>query len=305
MPLKIPTCLTESDWKGFQSKNKAVKADLAGPLRNLKAANTKDDFDEMIESLEAVAERAEEEKQKFKADKTVSAHLADIIRSGNGLIGQVMTASEKAAEGDGEGAIGPILGRLLPRVKRLDAERAWNFVAALGTPICGLMVSKKAIGPNHVKLAKAARKGKGGVIKGRCYGQGPKLVFDLGEVKPPGGLARILRKSINEHTKATKNKLNVGVILRGGGENLDDEADGAELADGVVLPDQAEFLRLVDEYTPLREQLKGMPNRDATEIDEGRRLADQWADQGDFENAAQTMDSLVGAVRQLLIPDAP
>src|SRR6185437_15449114 len=101
---------------------------------------------------------------------------------------------------------------------KLDADRAKPFVLALGSKAHGLVIAKgNAVGGEHKKRARAMRTGNGRVFLGRCYGEKGKYVFEFG-VKPPGGLAKALKKAAGAHTDLPPIRL----LVRGpGAEDVD------------------------------------------------------------------------------------
>jgi hypothetical protein len=110
--------------------------------------------------------------------------------------------------GDDEGA--KLTERLL-KVKKLEAERAKPFVLALGGKSHGLVIAMTpALSGDHKKRARNMREGNGRVFLGVVFGEKGKYVLQL-KVKPPGGLAKALKKTTLKHTKLPP----IRVIVRG------------------------------------------------------------------------------------------
>lgn len=95
--------------------------------------------------------------------------------------------------------------------------------------------SMKRVPPTLKKACKKATSPPGGTpgkkfITGIVYG-GPKYTFCL-ESKPPGGLTKMIKRATLWQLKGLM-KI-TGVILRGGGEELDDENDEAEFDETLI-----------------------------------------------------------------------
>src|SRR6516165_9616764 len=86
-------------------------------------------------------------------------------------------------------------------------------------------------------LSEAKKKTGGKFIRGDCFFDNNTYVFKL-KIKPPGGLARKIKKAILDQSAG---KLKVKVVVRGpDGTEISDEGDTDNLATDIPLEDVAE-----------------------------------------------------------------
>jgi hypothetical protein len=172
--------------------------------------------------LEKVIDRAKAAKKKNPKNKELVGFIDDVI----GDAQKELTRASKESEGEeDEGEAGDRLRAQLVRVKKLDPDQGRPFVLALGQ-IGGLVIARRPpITRDHRTTAKEMRKGKGKLLVGRCFGESGKYIFEF-EDKPPGGLTKVIKKAVKTHTN-----MEIRIKVRGGGTELDDETDTAELTD--------------------------------------------------------------------------
>src|SRR5262249_21822917 len=158
------------------------------------------DHDGRVEALDELIDRAKAVRKSNGKLKPVADHLADLIKLAEKERAQAVQAAEAAEDEDEDGALDKVLAARLKRAQRMKADAARRCVIALGQ-VSGLMVAKtNAVSREERAQARGLRTGKGKLLHCACFGEKGKLVF-LFEDRPPGGLARNLRKSILAHTK--------------------------------------------------------------------------------------------------------
>jgi hypothetical protein len=231
--------LSLAEWKKILKAHPdaADAAPLTKALEVYDKAEGKDDPKLLLDAIEKVLSSAQAAKKKNAKNKEVVKFL-DLLTADADKEKAKAARSEKQqqeTEGDEEEESGgAALKAQLVRVKKLDAEKASPFVLALGQ-VCGLAIARRPpISKDHREAARALRTGKGKLLTGRCYGEGAKYVFEF-EDRPPGGLTKLIKKAARIHTG-----MEIRLKVRGGGEELDDETDLAELTDfGVETPEGA------------------------------------------------------------------
>jgi hypothetical protein len=187
---------------------------------------------QLVTLLEKVIDRAKAVKKKNPKNKELVGFLDDMIGDAQK---ELTRASKESEEGeDEEGEAGDQLRAQLVRVKKLDPDQARPFVLALGQ-VGGMVIARRPpITRDHRTTAKEMRKGKGKLLVGRCSGEGGKYIFEF-EEQPPGGLTKVIKKAAKTHAN-----MEIRIKVRGGGTEIDDEADTAELTDfGTDPEDQA------------------------------------------------------------------
>ena len=238
--------LAVADWTAFVKKN---PADGAAPLtKALDAykASLKDDSEEQVDALNDLIKQATVTRRK-NSDKKVLSYIDDVLDDAE----KALKAAEKAAleaekkrkeeeeEEEGEedaadpGDPPPVarakknLKTRLKLVRKLAAEDAKPFFLAMSPGVSGLMVAQKSLSAEHKAQAKLLRKGgKGRVMTGTCFGDGPKLVFVF-PVNVSAGYAKAIKKAVKELSKLT-----VKVRVAGPGDvGFDDDEDAPPLTD--------------------------------------------------------------------------
>lgn len=227
----MPSTLSPADWKKVVKENPEVaEADaLTKALDVFDRAEGRDDPDALVDAIELVISKAESAKKKNKA-KAVVGYLDKLIKEAQAerKAAEAKAREREEAEEDGDeegGHEGALLKGQLKRVMKLKADNAKPFLVALGK-VCGLVIPKgPTLSGEHKKRARAMRVGSGKLLQGRCHGEAGKVVFAF-EVKPPGGLAKGLKKAILIHTE-----LKARVLVRGPEGEFDDENDLDEMTD--------------------------------------------------------------------------
>jgi hypothetical protein len=224
----MPTTISAADWKKLLKAH--PKAEEAAPLtralEEFGRAEGKDDPEQLVEALDAVLSRAQAAKKKNAKVKELVGYLDDLIDDADKEKARAeRDAARRAEEEEDEDTEAAELRTALVRVRKLDADGARPFVLALGA-VGGLVIPKRApITKDHRKRAKEMRTGKGKILIGRCYGEGGKYVFEF-EDKPAGGITKVIKKAVKVHTT-----MEIRLKVRGAGEEIDDEADLAEMTD--------------------------------------------------------------------------
>jgi hypothetical protein len=253
--------LSAGDWKTkAKSAPDAKDTDLLlAPLQEYGKAKT--DADRKT-ALTAILENATKVKSKNSKSKDAKVkELVEYVEEVLTLAGNAAKAvDKKLAEAEEEekkkGAAALIdteLVKQLEQLKRISPEKPRFFVLAMGKP-GGIAISKVEITRKQRAKARKWRKGKGKLIEGKCYGVGGKPIFDLGELKPPGGMAQMFKKSASNQVGKT-----VKLMLRGGGHDVDADEDLEELEDLGEDTDEGDELEGED----LDDQLEG------DELDDG------------------------------------
>jgi hypothetical protein len=189
-----------------------------------------------LEKLVDVAKSAKSANAKDKKRKPVVEFLDDVLKDAATMKVKAERFLQEKTERDREGEDtdeggdderAKLTERLF-KVKKLDAENAKPFALALGGKSHGLVIAKTgALTGDHTKRARKMREGKGRIFTGHVFGEGGKYVFLLQE-KPPGGLAKAIKKTAKKHTELPP----IRVIIRGpDGFELDDENDVDEMTD--------------------------------------------------------------------------
>ncbi len=238
----MPSTLLPAEWKKVLKDHK--DAPETAPLTKAIEAyakvepKAKDDPQPVLDALEKVVDAAKSARSanaRDKSRKPVVDFLDDVLKDAAAMKVKaerfLQEKKERDREGDDEDEGGDNerakLTERLVKVKKLEVDAAKPFVLALGKKSHGLVIAKTpGLAADHKKRARAMREGSGKVFIGLVYGEAGKHVFQLDE-KPPGGLAKAIKKTAKMHTD-----LLIRVILRGpGGFELDDETDAEELAD--------------------------------------------------------------------------
>jgi hypothetical protein len=226
----MPDFLSVVDWKKELKSHPDAReaADLTRPLEDY--AKSKGSPERQIASLKSVMAKAQALKSKFSKDRGLASYLADVVKAA----AEAREEAEEAADDQDEDqedqdeaddvSFDPELVKQLLVVRNIGEDRARYFVLALGKP-SGLTISKVPITKKHKDQAKKWRVGKGKLLFGRCYGESGKYIFEL-EDKPPGGLARNIKKAVK--IQAEKE---IKLKVRGGGLDIEDDADLDEMDD--------------------------------------------------------------------------
>ncbi len=235
--------LSPAEWKKILKDHKDAP-DTADVTKALDAyakvePKAKDAPQPVLDALSEVVDAAKSAKSanaRDKKRKPVVDFLDDVLKDASTMKVKVERLLQEKNERDREGEdedeggadeVAKLTERLI-KVKKLDAEAAKPFVLALGGKSHGLVIGKtNALSGDHKKRACAMREGNGRIFIGRVFGENGKYVFAMA-VKPPGGLAKAVKKTALKHTKLPP----IRVIVRGpDGVDLDDETDVEELAD--------------------------------------------------------------------------
>ena len=231
----MPDYLSLAEWKPKVKVYKDVKDvdDLLGPLGDY--AKAKRDEAKQKNAHDGLMTVAEKVKKKNAKNKDLAGDLDGVVsaaeKAAKGLAKELeeLKAQELVKQGKEklEQAVSfdPELVKHLLVVRNIGPDKARHFVIALGKP-AGMAISKVPVTKKHKQQARKWRKGKGKLLEGTCYGEKGKYIFDFGPVKPPAGLAKMIKgAALSQAEKSIKLK------VRGGGVDLDDELDTAELED--------------------------------------------------------------------------
>jgi hypothetical protein len=221
-------------------------ADLSALQKALERFVGKDDYEEQVSLLGDIhtlaltaknkVKDATKKEEKGSKDKETLAKLSKLADHVDDVVNDALAAKKEAqaALEKEEAAINPL--KSLQRARLRSEKAPLYFALALGR-FSGLAVVKRYSTAARKKAIEArtvnnGAKVNGKLLKGRVYGESGKLVFELGlsadeVVRAPGGLARNLRNTILKQTDGTRLK----VLVRGGGKDIDDEADAEEMTD--------------------------------------------------------------------------
>ncbi|MBI4694880.1 MAG: hypothetical protein HY749_12740 [Gammaproteobacteria bacterium] len=266
----MPNYLSENDWKTELKKKEhkdVKKTGISEALRDYEKAAKKGGR-EAIAALDELIKVAGGAKSKHAKLKSLCDYLDRIA----GAAGTAKTQLAQNLPSDD-----PVRDGQLKRLQIVrtitDPERAFNVVCTPGRRT-GIYLSKNPISAQHVQIVREFRgKGRGGpILRGLAYGDSGKLVFDFGEVEPPKGVAKALRKTLKTHFDLQSLK----VIAKGASQTLDDETDvddvdfenSFEQATGLTDHKAGDRVAPVQtaNYTPAEEWdrlLKGLQARDA------------------------------------------
>lgn len=242
----MPDYLSESEWKKVLKRpenDKVKKTGISDALKNYaKAVSTRDTgrqtacIDEIITKARAV-----------KRTRGFNSDLVNYLDSMAEQAEKALVVLEGARDNDGGN---PGMQSLLTVAKTRDAGSPMYFVMAPGKPKSGLVISRKSPNQEMRQVASNQRGRPGLILEGAVYSESGKYVFELPDA-PPAGLAKAIRKAVLEDAKR-----NIRVLVRGGGQNVDDESDAEvdfePLAESATKPRVASFVRLVD-------QVHGLP----------------------------------------------
>jgi hypothetical protein len=231
--------LLVSEWKKAAGSKPPAEASVLGKrLEAYGKIRGKAEPEDEASALDEIADLAASVKKKIK-NPPLGAYLDKLAKQARDEKHKIETeAAEEEAEAAKSGK-DLVLAKMLKRALTRDSERPLLFTLAIGRPFCGLVIDKVASSAQKARAREArtlsnGRRKDGKIFMGRCYGEGGKVVFELGltpdeSFKPPSGLAKGLKATVNKQTAGASKS--VRLRLRGGGVDLDDEADDAELAD--------------------------------------------------------------------------
>src|SRR5262245_44090763 len=239
----MPNALSSADWKKVLKDHKDAPdtADVTKALDAYSKAEpkAKDAPQPVLDALEKVvgaAKAAKSANAKDKKRKPVVDFLDDVLKDAATMKVKaerfLQEKNERDREGKDEDEGGDneraMLTERLIKVKKLEADAAKPFVLALGGKSHGLVIAKTAaLSGDHKKRARNMREGNGRLFEGVVFGEKGKYVFLMG-TKPPGGLAKAIKKAALKHTDLPP----IRVLVRGpDGFELDDETDADEMAD--------------------------------------------------------------------------
>lgn len=229
---RLPNYLSKKDWKsvlGAKEHKNVKKTGISDVLDSWASAQKKDDLGRMVSALEAVIDKAEQVKAKQKAYPNLVDFLKktiDAAKAEERKLAPRLAAVDDDDDGDNDGD----LGKSLRKIRQLDIGKAWNFVLVPGKPSSGLVVNKKAIKKKQIVQAFEMKGKRGPFFTGKIFGEAGKFVLDLGDDKPPAGLAKAAKNAAKLHAE-----MGIKVIVRGGGVDLDDDTDIEPADDDVGL----------------------------------------------------------------------
>jgi hypothetical protein len=256
--------LSANEWEALRKQQSSVKkTGIGDSLKDFDKARTRNDTAKQTEALEgakdnirgaktktATAKRtaeanikkAKKPKDKTKAEeelkvlKKLETYLDSMARAVTAELRSLSGVPEQpdgAAEDDG----GLGLTGLLRRARaanppdRSDSNyiSKWDgpkFVVAMSRT-AGLVLSRRKINQADKKEARSViGKPAAKLYEGICYGEGEKVVFDMGKAKCGGGMAKAISRGI-----AAQAGIKRLVLVRGGGVDLDSAMD-SEFEDG-------------------------------------------------------------------------
>src|SRR5262249_29832657 len=230
--------LLTAEWKKVLGASPPPDAGrLTKKLEGYAKLKGKADAEDEAQALQEINVLALSLKKKLAKDAKVVGHLDKMAKDALDAKKKVEAdAAKEEAEAAKAGKDLPLV-KMLARAVALPPQTPLYYAVALGK-LSGLVIAKM-IGGAHKEQAAAARtrnNGKkvgGKLMLGRCYGEQGKVVFETGvkpeaSTKPPAGLAANLKKSIQKQTAGASK---VKVLVRGGGVDLDEDADTGELTD--------------------------------------------------------------------------
>ncbi|MBQ0941795.1 hypothetical protein KAK07_00465 [Ideonella sp. 4Y16] len=295
--------LSESEWKKELKKHDKLSATgLSELLRDIDKCAARKDHAGQLKALDELRDKVGKLRAKQSSNKELCKYLDAMLAAIKDAEKQVEKRLEDDDSEVDEGAkLGELLLAVLPRVRRLKVEAPWHFVVAQGKPP-GLFISRTAISPAHVQRAKDARTGSGAILKGDCYGEEGITVFDLLEQVPPPGLGKRLKEAIKALTG-----LNVKLVVRGGGAQIDDELD--EDDPGVSNPqplygEQANqeqaYRQLLQEVAPLLNAALVAPDAPADALRQAFTEAGRLAGERRFGDALAPLREVLESARDAL-----
>ncbi len=297
--------LSKADWrkhlnlKEHKNVKKTGVSDLIDAIEKAKKAN---DSVKQIEAYDALVKKAEELKKdkKYKDIGTLTSYLDSMIRDAKAAKNKVQVGEDKEAN-PAKKVDSPLVGQLM-RLKQLDREGAWKFIAAPGKPSSGLVLSKRDITAQDRKTALALRGKAGPFFSGLCYTEKGRYVFELEEM-PPKGLAKGIKFAAKLHAE-----MNIKVMVRGAGIDVTDEDDadfdevGTEGEQGpaaskVDYPSREVWTQRLQKLANVKPELRGEASSGIlgqVKLLEGRLVADETL--GPEEKIEQ--QKLLDSVRQ-------
>jgi hypothetical protein len=256
--------LSANEWEALRKQQSNVKkTGIGDSLKNFDKARAKNDVAKQTEALESAKDnirgaktktatakrtteanikKAKKPKDKTKAEeelkvlKKLETYLDSMFRTVDTELRRLSGAPAQpdgVAEDDG----GFDLAGLLRRAKQANAPDRSNsnyisnwdgpkFVVAMART-AGLVLSRRKVTQADKKEARSViGKSSAKLFEGICYGEGEKLVFDMGKTKCAGGMAKAISRGIA--AQAGVKRL---VLVRGGGIDLDSAMD-TEYDDG-------------------------------------------------------------------------
>jgi hypothetical protein len=302
-----------ADAKAVDDLTKAIdKYDKLEP----KAKNDPQPFLDVVkEVVESAKTACTKNPKKEKLLKVLNAMISEAGKErvrGERLLQEKNERDREKPEEDEEGD-GDERARLTERlvmVKRLDPDRAKGFVLALGGKVHGLVIGKKAdVGAALMKRAKGMRDGNGRIFTGKVFGEKGRYVFEMAE-KPPGGLAKAIKKAAAAHTALPP----LRVVVRGLGVEFDDENDKDDLADLGPIPQdddergpqtaapasaESETARRLEAVSSRASAViaRGGPN--AREVELAFKGAQVFQKGGKFDRALELLDRLDEALQRI------
>jgi hypothetical protein len=300
----MATSMSVSEWKKRVLKNKSAEATepVGKALEEYGRVKEADAPEVRIGALEKVIEAGKTAKKANLKNKDLVAYLDDLLADADK---ELTRTSKLPRPGNGEDEEGEELKARLNQVKKIAVDHAKPFVLALGQ-IAGLVIARRPpITRDQRNVARSMRTGRGKLLEGRCYGERGKYVFEL-EEKPPGGLTKLIKKAAKVHAG-----MDIRLLVRGGGIDLDDETDLEEMTDfgseptaEATVPStdesaetddgdlRAEWERAIHDWE-LRsvEALRLRPDK-ADAIQTIKSLAVEQAEAGEFSKAVDTLGRL-------------
>ncbi len=235
----MPSYLLAAAWEKMTKDHQP--ASDAGPLTRLLKdygkLHDEKNAEDQIPALRQINEMAISAKRKFK-EPEIAKYLDEMRKEAESKKKEVEAYLKKEAATKKKGLNkiekgkvpsrklrkDLVLARILTRVRTTPAKSPLYFALALGRPYCGLVIARSISGSQRgaaidARTLNNGRSGGSGIKLGRCYGEGGKVVFDMGlkpsnSTKPPASLALLIKSTIKVQTQGAAGS--VKVICRGG-----------------------------------------------------------------------------------------